>query len=296
MRIRMASITSVVCAALVGAVVTVGAGGVPHAQAALDDDDATPTPTPTQGANDPNASHVGVDLRLRNVWVPKSMLQLFVDTAPGGASNFGIGADVFRRKGNFEVQFGLEYEKIFIDKGIWVEKDKLPPGETVDYVRFDNFGWVTAEVTFLNHTPITKFLALRYGGGAGLGVLFGHVRRTDYSCTSADLGTCHSDPRPEQRHAVQPAAGVPGDQRDRRRPDQAGRQHRDQRRGRHPDPAVLRRVARLHVLGGAARRRATNAAAGRRRPAASSSRRRRIRRVGSSTCGWSRTAPSRPAA
>jgi hypothetical protein len=195
MRIRMASITSVVCAALVGAVMAAGAGTA-HAQAALDDDDSTPAPTTTQGANDPNASHVGVDLRLRNVWVPKSILQLFVDTAPGGASDFGIGADVFRRKGNFEVQFGLEYEKIFIDKGIWVEKDKLPPGETVDYVRFDNFGWVTAEVTFLNHTPITKFLALRYGGGAGLGVLFGHVRRTDYSCTSADLGTCHSDPQP----------------------------------------------------------------------------------------------------
>ena len=73
---------------------------------------------------------------------------------PGGVSNVGFGAELSRRKGDFEVQFGLEYEKLTVTPGPWVEKDKPIMGGSVDHVRDDGFGWVTAELSFMYHTPI----------------------------------------------------------------------------------------------------------------------------------------------
>lgn len=196
MRFRLASVSPILCAAVTGAILLATSASA-HAQAALDDDDAKPASSTV--VNPENDTHVGVALRLRDVTVPKGMIELFVDQAPGGSSQFGIGLEVFRRKGNFEVQFGLEYEAIEVQQGIWVQKNKLPPAEEVDYVQFHNFGWVTAEVTFLNHTPITKFLAIRYGGGAGIGIFKGKVSRTDYVCSSSALTTCAEKPFAENQ-------------------------------------------------------------------------------------------------
>jgi hypothetical protein len=187
MRFRLASVTSVLCAAVFGTFLTAHAPAA-HAQAALDDDDAKPASTTSSDddASTAEEAKIGVGLRLRQTWVPKSIIELFVDKAAGGASDFGFGGELFRRKGNFEVQFGLEYESLTIQKGIWVQKGQDPSNGGADRVRFDGFGWVTAEVTFLNHTPINKYFAIRYGGGAGIGVLLGKVRRTDVTCTTTD--------------------------------------------------------------------------------------------------------------
>jgi hypothetical protein len=193
MRFRLASVSPILCATAIGAIVLGVNAASARAQAALDDDDAKPS-SGSPSAPTGEETHIGVAFRIRDVTVPKGMIQLFVDTAPGGSSQPGFGFELFRRKGNFEVQFGLEYESINVQTGIWVQKDKLPPAEEVDYVQFHNFGWVTAEVTFLNHTPITKFFALRYGGGAGIGIFKGSVNRTDYVCTDSALSTCTEKP------------------------------------------------------------------------------------------------------
>lgn len=162
-----------------------------RAQAALDDDDNTDAaPASTIEAAPQHGPRIGVGLRLRNVRMPRSFLEVFVDRAPGGSSEVGFGLEVVRRNRNFEFAFGLEYEKIFIEEGIWVERDKPPPGDEVDYVEFDDFAWITADVTFLHHTSFGPYFALRYGGGLGIGLLMGDVRRTDYMCTSSDLDSC----------------------------------------------------------------------------------------------------------
>ena len=197
MRMRMASVTSVLFAL---AIATVGAKAA-HAQAALDDDDNSKPATMTSTETGEPEAKVGVGIRLRQTWVPKSIIELFVDKASGGSSEFGIGGELFRRKGDFEVNFGLEYESIFVQPGIWVEKGKDPTAGGADHVRFDGFGWVTAELSFMYHTPIIDQVAIRYGGGAGIGILFGKVRRTDSTCDSADPAlasdtTCHDTPMP----------------------------------------------------------------------------------------------------
>ena len=52
-------------------------------------------------------------------------------------------------------------------------------------------------MTFLNHTPLSKYIALRYGGGAGIGIIKGAVERTDYHCTAEDENTCSQAPAAE---------------------------------------------------------------------------------------------------
>lgn len=170
-----------------------------RAQAALDDDSSSPTPTSTAAAATPEKSNIGVGVRLRNVWVPQGLIEVFVQRAPGGASNVGFGLEVARRKGQFEVQLGLEYEKISIDKGIWIENGDTIPADEPDYVEFDKFGWVTAELSFLYHTEIIPQLSVRYGGGAGIGVLTGDILRTDYRCATASLDSCSESPTATNR-------------------------------------------------------------------------------------------------
>jgi hypothetical protein len=166
------------------------APSVAEAQAAVDDedDDAAVAPTATAGLEEQTL--IGLGLRLRNVRLPESVLEIFVEDAPGGSSSLGIGAEISRRKGDFELVFGVEYESISVVDGNWVERDKEPPGDEVDFVEFEGFGWITADVTFLNHTRFGQYFALRYGGGAGIGVLLGEVKRTDRLCTSSDLDSC----------------------------------------------------------------------------------------------------------
>lgn len=179
-------------AAAAALVLGLGAHGA-AAQAALEEEggDAPPPPPPDAGLVQPPKTQIGLGLRLRNVRLPKSLVEAFVESAPAGSSNFGFGLELSRRKGPFEFQFGLEYEKIFIDKGIWVDKGDSIPMDEVDFVEFENFGWVTAEATFMYHTPIIPQLAVRYGGGAGIGILFGDVVRTDYVCTGSTTDSCN---------------------------------------------------------------------------------------------------------
>ena len=145
---------------------------------------------------------IGVGLRLRNVRLPRGMIEAFVERSSGGSSNFGIGLEISRRKGPFEFQFGLEYEKITAKNGLWVDKGDTIPQDEPDYVEFNGFSWVTAELSFMYHTEIIPQLSVRYGGGAGIGVFMGEILRTDYACTGPELDTCNmrTNPPAENDH------------------------------------------------------------------------------------------------
>jgi hypothetical protein len=131
----------------------------------------------------------GVGIRLRDVMIPKGELELFLGRAAGGSNNIGIGIDLTRRRGNVELQLGFEYEHISPGEGVWIEKDKNVPTDDADYLLGPNhapesLGWVTFEFTFINHTPLTKNLSFRYGGGAGIGIITGGLYRNDIHCAS----------------------------------------------------------------------------------------------------------------
>lgn len=158
------------------------------AQESFDDDGEV-----TEAAAEPllaDAPRYGVGLRLRYVGVPKGLIELFLEEAPSGVASPGVGVDFVRRKGDFEFSIGLEYENLSPDDGYYVENGGSPqePG-TTDYVEFDGFGWVTLDAAFVFHKPLTDVIALRYGGGFGLGVLFGEIRETDAVCDGPNAQT-----------------------------------------------------------------------------------------------------------
>ena len=159
-------------------------------------------PSATPGGSDeptfpPDKARWGAGLRLRYVFIPKWELELFVAKAATNVSGVGFGVEGYRRKGNFELQLGLEYEGLSGSEGIWIDKGETLTSEGPDKVRFDSFGWFTIEATFINHTPFNKYVALRYGGGAGLGILKGSVRRTDMVCSTMMESSCRQDPAAE---------------------------------------------------------------------------------------------------
>jgi hypothetical protein len=171
-----------------------GTAGTAFGQAL--DDEGKPVPTtdpaaaPTVIETSPKLEY-GVDIRLRQVFVPKGLLGLFVERTPGGASNTGFGVDLVRRRGNLELQLGFEFEHIEPAEGVWINSgDNVAGGDEADYMLSadhagKSFGWFTIEFTFLNHAPINKYVAVRYGGGAGLGFLTGEIQKYDVACVGA---------------------------------------------------------------------------------------------------------------
>lgn len=138
----------------------------------------------------------GFGAKVRRAWVTPYIQQLFMEDTPGTATLDGAGFDFNRRKGGTEVVFGFGYDRLFAKEGYYVEKGGMAtaPGD-VDYVTFRKPRWWTVELTVINHVRIHKFAELRFGGGIGLGIVRGAVRKTDAVCTTDNLKSdCMIDP------------------------------------------------------------------------------------------------------
>lgn len=170
-----------------------------------------PASAPEAGAEAVKPVEWGVGVRLRSIRAPAGMLEWFLESAPGGLKNTGLGLEAVRRRGNTELQFGLEYERIQPADGVWIESSSnVALGDEADFiVGPDNnggkrLGWLTVEFTFLNHTPLHEKVALRYGAGLGIGFLIGEVGRYDVFCN----GATNENPEPGCRPAVAPFNGA----------------------------------------------------------------------------------------
>jgi hypothetical protein len=183
------------------ALLAVLAAAAPAAGQEVDDEDPAPPADPesaeSEGFDDyarPTGAPFadwGVGLRLRYVFLPKGMIELFLEEVPSGVGHGGIGIEATRRKGDFEMSFGLEYESLAPDDGFFREKgggdDPASVSADTDFTEFDGFGWVTLDATFVFHNPLNDKFALRYGAGFGLGIITGRVLQTDSTCTSTNI-------------------------------------------------------------------------------------------------------------
>jgi hypothetical protein len=194
---------STLCLGGLGALVSSAfASGSAWAGPALDDDKAkehTPPPEPTPADEVLSPVEYGVGIRARSVWVPKAILELFVDRAAGGAQNYGFGVDLTRRRGTTELQLGFEYERVNVGQGVWINRgDNVAAGDEADFVLGPDasghqLSWFTVEFTFLNHAEINKTFAVRYGGGLGLGIVLGELDHYNIICAA---GTTNEGPEP----------------------------------------------------------------------------------------------------
>ena len=82
---------------------------------------------------------------------------------------------------------------------MWINSgDNVAGGDQADYIisadrAGKSLGWFTIEFTFLNHAPITDKVAIRYGGGAGLGIVTGGLQKYDVPCSP---GATNENPEP----------------------------------------------------------------------------------------------------
>jgi hypothetical protein len=137
----------------------------------------------------------GVGLRLRSIFLPEPLIELFVGDAPGGGQHIGYGLEFTRQKGNFTLAFGIEYEMLNATNGIWVERGESIPQDTVDYVEFDGFNWITADLSFIwRQRLVSDVFFLHYGAGLGIGLLRGQILQTDYACANDQTDSCVQDP------------------------------------------------------------------------------------------------------
>jgi hypothetical protein len=179
------------------------AGGSAFAGPALDDDKSKERPAPTTElepvvGTPESPIEYGVGIRARSVWVPRAILELFVDRAAGGAHNYGFGAELTRRRGSSELQLGFEYEHVNVGQGVWINKgENVAAGDEADYVLSpkssgNQLSWFTAEFTFLTHAEINRVLAIRYGVGIGVGIIIGELDHYNIRCN----GATNSAPEP----------------------------------------------------------------------------------------------------
>ena len=109
----------------------------------LDGENKGNTGTPTESQLDPTLNQTpteapveyGVGIRLRNVRIPKGLLELFVDRSAGGASSFGYGLELVRRRGTVELQLGFEFEHLQVAEGVWINRgESVANGDEADYI------------------------------------------------------------------------------------------------------------------------------------------------------------------
>lgn len=178
------------------------AGGSASAGPALDDDKSSDPAEETEPSLvDGRGIQYGVGVRARSVWIPRSILELFVERAAGGAHNYGFGVDLTRRRGSLELQLGFEYENVTVGEGVWIKKGEdvaTAVNDESDYILSpkssgNHLSWFTVEFTFLNHTEISKLIAIRYGGGLGIGIVLGELDYYNIDCAD---GATNEMPEP----------------------------------------------------------------------------------------------------
>ena len=113
---------------LLTSLVLAAASGSAFAGPALDDDKAASPPVDTtEPAPAPAEKPVeyGVGLRIRGVFLPKAEVELFVERAgDNGSKTLGLGIELTRRRGNVELQLGIEFERFKPGEGVWIESGK----------------------------------------------------------------------------------------------------------------------------------------------------------------------------
>jgi len=123
----------------------------------------------------------GAGLRVRANNVPTWLTELFVEhSTPMTSAGFGVEA--VRRRGDFDIAFGLEYENVSPDNGYWLENGGMLNPADLDWVEFDSLAIIGVDATFAWHTQITPMFQLRYGAGIGVAVVLGDVFQYEGTC------------------------------------------------------------------------------------------------------------------
>jgi hypothetical protein len=155
---------------------------------------AQEAPPPGAAATTEQASadmvRYGVGLRMpRWVSVPSWFLGLFTEENVGLSTFGSFGVEFLRRRGDFDIVFGLGYQNMSPEDGNWLGKGKDASVDT-DFVQFRDFAMIGVDVAFVQRRMFTRYFGIHYGAGLGLALVRGEILRISNSeqCTKANAG------------------------------------------------------------------------------------------------------------
>jgi hypothetical protein len=126
-------------------------------------------------AEDPMKSYYFINLRFRDVIVPKFMINIFAD---GGATvnAFTFGPELTRRKDNFEIDFAVSYADYSMNPFLFKGHSDGP--ESYELVSSSmKLLYVTFDLLYDIPLDTNGRYSLLIGGGVGLGGVFGNLYR-----------------------------------------------------------------------------------------------------------------------
>jgi hypothetical protein len=129
----------------------------------------------------------GVGLRLRGVFEPAFMMNLFVEeqTSGGMPCTPASVSSSTRRKGEFELVLGFEYENISPSDGYWLRRGRRTSPGLYLTSSTSTLSWFTRPTSRSCSTRrSTEKVAFRHGAGFGLGIVFGDALQTDQVCSA----------------------------------------------------------------------------------------------------------------
>jgi hypothetical protein len=93
-------------------------------------------------------------------------------------SSIAGGVEFSVRKRHYDVVTSLDLMFLNLADANFLQSGRDPAQDT-HWVQFGPFGaldFLSVDVSIIGHTPLARWLELRYGGGVGLGLLLGDVR------------------------------------------------------------------------------------------------------------------------
>jgi hypothetical protein len=131
----------------------------------------------TGAARAENDHKYAVGARIRGVFVTRAMLSPFL-LASTELTTMSGGAEFIVRKRTFDIVTSLDLTFISMRDGNFLGAGRDPSQDT-HYTQFGNFGqlsMLSADVSIIGHSSVTRWLELRYGAGVGLGLVIGDVK------------------------------------------------------------------------------------------------------------------------
>ena len=157
--------------------------------------------------------HYALGARIRGVWLPSALLGAVAAT-DSSLSSIAGGVEVIVRKPRYDVVTSLDLMFLDLKDANFLGNGRDPAQDT-HWVQFGPFGaldFLSVDVSIIGHTPLTRWLELRYGGGVGLGLLLGDVRiiNNGRQCTAEN----YRDPSRCYPHSADGSVDIPLDRAD----------------------------------------------------------------------------------
>jgi len=174
---------------------------------------AVPTPAAAAASVDADTPKTPyeVGVRLRYIFVTRLMMAPYLAAATD-MNSVSVGAEFSWVRDRYDLVTSIDFSWLPVGDGNYLTAGHDPSVDT-HYTQFQQLSFLSADVSLIGHHDFGKWFQLRYGGGLGIGIVFGNVLLTnDFNgCTLAnvsDVSQCHplgvdlTSPNKEQQLAA----------------------------------------------------------------------------------------------